>query len=118
MNWKLWSDFHIAAARLDMRGCNTAMTGERRSWSIAEIMAKSQRVSTVGQMGYSYFSLREVSTSKSRQRPLRSTSGFPSKEERSLWRWQHDPSQGLHAMIRKLIWWALVSTCPHWHLVQ
>lgn len=45
-----------AAARLDMRGCNTAMTGERRSWSIAEIMAKSQRVSTVGQMGYSYFS--------------------------------------------------------------
>lgn len=43
-------------ALLDMRGCNTAMTGERRSWSIAEVMAKSQGVKTVGQMGYSYFS--------------------------------------------------------------
>lgn len=43
-------------ARLDMRGCNTGMTGERRAWSIAEVMAESQRVLTIGQMGYSYFS--------------------------------------------------------------
>lgn len=43
-------------AILDLRGCNTAMVGERRSWSIAEVMAKAQGVKTVGQMGYSYFS--------------------------------------------------------------
>jgi hypothetical protein len=43
-------------AMLDLRGCNTGMAGERRPWSVAEVMAKSQGVTTTGQMGYSYFS--------------------------------------------------------------
>lgn len=45
-----------AGARLDLRGCNTGMVGERRPWAVAEVMAKAQGVRTVGQMGYSYFS--------------------------------------------------------------
>lgn len=42
---------------LEFNGCNTGLSGARRSWSIAEIMAKSQGVRTTGQLGYSYFSL-------------------------------------------------------------
>lgn len=45
-----------AGAKLDIRGCNTGMAGERRSWAVAEVMAKAQGVATSGQMGYSYFS--------------------------------------------------------------
>ena len=44
------------SAKLDLRGCNTGMVGERRSWAVAEVMAKAQGVKTSGQMGYSYFS--------------------------------------------------------------
>lgn len=43
-------------AKLDLRGCNTGMVAERRSWAVAEVMAKAQGVKTSGQMGYSYFS--------------------------------------------------------------
>lgn len=43
--------------RLEFNGCNTGLSGARRSWSVAEIMAKSQGARTTGQLGYSYFSL-------------------------------------------------------------
>jgi len=56
-------------ARLDLRGCNTGSTGTRRNWSPASEMAASQGVTTLGQMGYSYFS-----SSREKYQPLESTS--------------------------------------------
>ncbi len=43
-------------AALILAGCNTGLTGSGRSWSPAAEFAKAQKVRTLGQSGYAYFS--------------------------------------------------------------
>jgi len=44
------------SGKLFLHGCNTGLTGEKRSWTPAQVFADRQRVRTSGTLGYSYFS--------------------------------------------------------------
>lgn len=48
--------FWMPSATLTLYGCNTGIRGAKRNWSIAEAFASTQRVKTLGQSGYAYFS--------------------------------------------------------------